>query len=73
MRAMKYAVVAEKGENNFSAYVPDLPGCMAAADTLEETERLIREAFEIHIRGMREDGLEVPEPTSLAREVEVVA
>jgi len=69
--AMKYAVVIEKGENNFSAYVPDLPGCVAAADTLGETERLIREAIEIHIRGMREDGLEVPEPTSLAREIEV--
>ena len=69
--AMKYAVVIEKGENNFSAYVPDLPGCVAAADTLGETERLIREAIEIHIRGMREDGLEVPQPTSLAREIEV--
>ena len=73
MIVMKYAVVIEKGENNFSAYVPDLPGCVAAADILEETEQLIREAIEIHIRGMREDGLEVPEPTSLAREVEVVA
>ncbi len=73
MTVMKYAVVIEKGENNFSAYVPDLPGCVAAADTLEETEQLIREAIEIHIRGMREDGLEVPGPTSLAREVEVVA
>lgn len=73
MTVMKYAVVIEKGEDNFSAYVPDLPGCVAAADTLEETEQLIREAIEMHIRGMREDGLEVPEPTSLAREVEVVA
>ena len=73
MTVRKYAVVIEKGENNFSAYVPDLPGCVAAADTLGETEQLIREAIEIHIRGMREDGLEVPEPTSLAREVEVVA
>ena len=73
MTVRKYAVVIEKGENNFSAYVPDLPGCVAAADTLGETEQLIREAIEIHIRGMREDGLEVPEPISLAREVEVVA
>ena len=73
MTVMKYAVVIEKGENNFSAYVPDLPGCVAAADTLGETEQLIREAIGIHIRGMREDGLEVPQPTSLAREVEVVA
>jgi len=68
---MKYAVVIEKGENNFSAYVPDLPGCVAAADSLEETEQLIREAIEIHIRGMREDGLDISEPTSLAREIEV--
>ena len=73
MTVRKYAVVIEKGENNFSAYVPDLPGCVAAADTLGETEQLIREAIGIHIRGMREDGLEVPQPTSLAREVEVVA
>ena len=73
MTVRKYAVVIEKGENNFSAYVPDLPGCVAAADTLGETEQLIREAIEIHIRGMREDVLEVPQPTSLAREVEVVA
>lgn len=69
--ATKYAVVIEKGGSNFSAYVPDLPGCVAAADTLEETEQLIREAIEVHIRGMREDGLEVPPPTSFAREVEV--
>jgi predicted RNase H-like HicB family nuclease len=70
---MRYAVVIEKGEGNYSAYVPDLPGCVAAADTLEETEQLIREAIEIHIRGMREDGMEIPYPTSLAREIEVVA
>ncbi len=70
---MRYAVVIEKGERNYSAYVPDLPGCVAAADTLKETEQLIREAIEIHIRGMREDGMEIPDPTSLAREIEVVA
>jgi predicted RNase H-like HicB family nuclease len=70
---MRYAVVIEKGEGNFSAYVPDLPGCVAAADTLQETEQLIRKAIEIHIRGMREDGQVVPHPTSLAREIEVVA
>ncbi|MSO20262.1 MAG: type II toxin-antitoxin system HicB family antitoxin [Acidobacteria bacterium] len=69
----KYAVLIEQGENNCSAYVPDLPGCVAAGDTVEETERLIREAIEIHIRGMREDGLEVPPPSSLAREIEVAA
>ena len=70
---MRYAVVIEKGEGNYSAYVPDLPGCVAAGDTLEETEQFIREAIEIHIRGLREDGMEIPCPTSLAREIEVVA
>jgi predicted RNase H-like HicB family nuclease len=69
----KYAVVIEQGGANYSAYVPDLPGCVAAGDTIEETERLIREAIETHIRGLREDGLEVPKPSSLAREVEVAA
>jgi predicted RNase H-like HicB family nuclease len=68
---MKYAVVIEKGANNFSAYVPDLPGCVAAAETLEEIEKLIRDAIEFHIRGMIEDGFEIPQPVSLAREVEI--
>jgi predicted RNase H-like HicB family nuclease len=68
---MRYAVVIEKGANNYSAYVPDLPGCVAAADTLEEIEKLIREAIEFHIRGMIEDGFEIPQPVSLAREVEI--
>jgi predicted RNase H-like HicB family nuclease len=70
---MKYVVVIEKGENNFSAYVPDLPGCVAAARSIDETERLIREAIEMHIRGMKEDGEDIPPPTSLAREIDIVA
>jgi predicted RNase H-like HicB family nuclease len=68
---MKYAVVIEKGPINYSAYVPDLPGCVAAADTIEETERLIQGAIEFHMRGMREDGIEIPLPVSFAREVEI--
>jgi len=68
---MKYAVVIEKGATNYSAYVPDLPGCVAAADTLEEIEKLIRDAIEFHIRGMIEDGFEIPQPVSLAREIEI--
>jgi len=68
---MKYAVVIEKGATNYSAYVPDLPGCVAAAETIEEIEMLIRSAIEFHIRGMIEDGLEIPQPASLVREVEV--
>ena len=68
---MRYVVVIEKGESNCSGYVPDLPGCVAAGDTVEEVEQLIREAIEIHIAGLREDGIEVPEPISILREVEV--
>ena len=53
---MRYAIVLEKAENNYSAYVPDLPGCVATGHTVEETEREIREAIEFHIEGLREDG-----------------
>ena len=61
---MRYAVVIEKGESNYSAYVPDLPGCVAVGDTLEETQREIQEAIEFHLEGMRADGLPIPEPSS---------
>ena len=61
---MSYAIVIEKGKNNYSAYVPDLPGCVAAGKTVEETEKLIREAIEFYIEGMIEDGLPIPEPQS---------
>jgi predicted RNase H-like HicB family nuclease len=61
---MKYAVVIEKANRNYSAYVPDLPGCVAAGDTVAEVTELMREAIKIHIEGMIEDGLEVPQPTS---------
>ena len=53
---MKFAVIIEKGPNNYSAYVPDLPGCVSAGHTLEETRQMIREAIEFHLEGMREDG-----------------
>jgi predicted RNase H-like HicB family nuclease len=68
---MRYAVVIEKSETGFGAYVPDLPGCVAVGETREETSRLIREAIEFHLEGMREDGLNVPEPTSMAEYIEV--
>ena len=68
---MKYAVVFEKAENNYSAYVPDLPGCITTGKTIEDTRRLIREAIEFHIDGLREDGEPVPEPTSQCEYVEV--
>ena len=59
---MKYAVVIEKGPTSYGATVPDLPGCVAVADTREEVERLIQEAIAFHLEGMREDGLPIPEP-----------
>ena len=62
---MRYAVVIERAEGNFSAYVPDLPGCVATGGTREEVEREIREAFAFHIDGLREDGLRVPEPRTV--------
>jgi predicted RNase H-like HicB family nuclease len=61
---MRYAIVIEKAENNYSAYVPDLPGCVATGKTIKEARQQINEAIEFHLRGMREDGLPIPEPTS---------
>ncbi len=68
---MRYAIVVEKAGKNYSAYVPDLPGCIATGKTLEETERLIREAVELHLNGLREDGLPIPQPSSRVEYVEV--
>ncbi len=62
--SMRSAIVIEKAENNYAAYAPDLPGCVATGKTVEETEQQIREAIELHLHGMREDGLPIPEPTS---------
>jgi predicted RNase H-like HicB family nuclease len=67
---MRYAVVIEKAGDNYSAYVPDLPGCIATGATVTETETEIREAIRFHINGMREDGLTIPQPSSLAEYVE---
>ena len=66
----RYEVVIEQGETSFGAYVPDLPGCVAVADTLDEVERLIREAVELHIDALRQEGVAVPEPTSRVEYVE---
>jgi predicted RNase H-like HicB family nuclease len=68
---MRYAVVIEKGEKNFSAYVPDLPGCVSVGDALEEVKVEIRDAIESHLEGMWEDGSPIPTPSSLAESVEV--
>ena len=69
---MRYAIVVEKTENNYSAYVPDLPGCIATGQTVEETENEIREAIGFHIKGLREDGLTIPQPASIVEYLEVV-
>jgi predicted RNase H-like HicB family nuclease len=67
---MRYAIVIEKAENNYSAYVPDLPGCVATAASVAAVEQDIREAIRFHIAGLKEDGLPVPAPTSIADYVE---
>ena len=70
---MRYAVVIEKAGNNFSAYVPDLPGCVATGANEAETEAAIREAIEFHLDGMKEDGTPIPPPSSRVDYVEVAA
>jgi predicted RNase H-like HicB family nuclease len=67
---MRYAIVIEKANGNYSAYVPDLPGCVATGETVEAVEREIRDAIRFHIDGLKQDGLPVPEPTSIANYVE---
>ena len=69
---VKYAVIFERAENNWAAYVPDLPGCMTTGKTLDETKINIREAIQGHLLTLREYGDPVPEPASLAGEVEIV-
>jgi predicted RNase H-like HicB family nuclease len=70
---VRYAVVIEKAEGNYSAYVPDLPGCVATGATIEETEAEIREAIAFHLEGMREDGQPIPEATSKVEYIELAA
>ncbi len=67
---MRYAVVIEKAEGNYSAYVPDLPGCVATGNTVADVEREIRAAIRFHIEGLHEDGLPIPAPTSSVEYVE---
>ncbi|NJM12031.1 MAG: type II toxin-antitoxin system HicB family antitoxin [Synechococcaceae cyanobacterium SM1_2_3] len=70
---MRYAVVIEKAEANYAAYVPDLHGCVTTGKTIEETEIKIQEAIEFHLRGMREDNLSIPESSSRVKYIEVAA
>ncbi|MCR3884268.1 MAG: type II toxin-antitoxin system HicB family antitoxin [Methanothrix sp.] len=67
----RYTVIIERGERNYSAYCPDLPGVVAAGETEEETVELMKEAIEFHLEGLREDDLPIPEPTTSARCIEV--
>lgn len=67
----KYTVIIEKAGNNYSAYCPDLPGCVAAAKTIEETIALMTEALKSHLELMMEDEIEIPEPTTRAVNIEV--
>jgi predicted RNase H-like HicB family nuclease len=67
---MRYVMIIEPGERNYSAYLPDLPGCVATGKTIEEVRQRMREAIELHLEGLREDGLPIPQPTSLADYVE---
>lgn len=70
---MEYLVVVEKGPTSYGAYVPDLPGCIAAADTRDEVLSLIKEAIEFHLEGLKEDGEPIPSPASTSEVVEVEA
>ncbi|HEY4613600.1 MAG TPA: type II toxin-antitoxin system HicB family antitoxin [Bacteroidota bacterium] len=68
---MKYTVIVEKSQKNFGAYVPDLPGCVAVGETKREVLKLIREAIELHIVCLKNDGFPIPEPSSSSELVEV--
>jgi len=68
---MRYGIVIERAEGNYSAFVPDLPGCVATGGTIPEVEQRIREAIQFHIEGLREDGLAVPEPAAICELLEV--
>jgi predicted RNase H-like HicB family nuclease len=70
---MRYAIVIEQAEGNYSAYVPDLPGCVATGATVAEVEAEIREAIAFHLDGMREDGNPIPQPSSQVEYVDVAA
>jgi predicted RNase H-like HicB family nuclease len=70
---MRYLIIIERGETSWGAYVPDLPGCAAVADTREEVLVLVREAIEFHIEGLKQEGLPVPPPSSEGEFVQVGA
>jgi len=67
----RYAVVIEKASSNYAGYVPDLPGCVATGATVAETESMLRDAIDMHLEGLREDGLQIPEPASVVEYLNV--
>ena len=67
---MRYAMIIEPGERNYSAYLPDLPGCVATGETIDELRENMSQAIEMHLKGMREDGLPIPQPTTIADYIE---
>lgn len=69
----QYLVILEQTEENYSAYVPDLPGCVAAGDMIEETEQLMKEAIELYIETLKEDGRPIPEPAMTAKSITIPA
>jgi len=71
MTRTRFAIIIEKGERNYSAYCPDLPGVAAAGETEEETVELMKDAIELHLEGLKEDNLPIPEPTTSTRSVEI--
>lgn len=70
---MRYAIVIESAGNNYSAHVPDLPGCVATGNAVQEVESEIREAITFHLDGLREDGIVIPQPSSVVDYLEVAA
>ncbi|MBL1264700.1 type II toxin-antitoxin system HicB family antitoxin [Methylomicrobium sp. RS1] len=70
---MRYAVIIEQAEGNYSAYVPDLPGCITTGDSIAEIEQNIREAIEFHLEGLREEGLPIPVPSTIVEYCDLVA
>jgi Uncharacterized conserved protein len=69
---LKYTIIIERCENNYSTYCPDLPGCIAMGSTVEETVQMMREAIELHLEGLRNEWIEIPAPSTEARSVDMV-
>ena len=71
MARVAYTIIVESGADNYSGYVPDLPGCVAVGDTVDETVEELKQAIEFHIEGLRAEGLPVPPPQIISREIEL--